>query len=197
MKEKIAKFPSYSTEYLDDGIGGDDPDLDPMISDISEQKTSDAESEPELQNHLATWARQTLSSAGENIGNLDDPRRTKSDFQRAGIAISCYDNLMYKNYYLMIILDPKSYYHAQKYLRWQVAMDEEFNSVRKNATWELVSVPPGRKLVQCTWYIGKMLLYMEQNKNINHIWLQKGSPRSKEWTIMRPLHRRQRWTPLS
>ena len=34
VKEKIAEFPSYSTEYLDDEIGGDDPDLDPLISDI-------------------------------------------------------------------------------------------------------------------------------------------------------------------
>ena len=36
VKEKTAEFPSYSTEYLDDVIGGDDPDLDPMIFDISE-----------------------------------------------------------------------------------------------------------------------------------------------------------------
>ena len=36
MEEKTAKFPSYSTEYLDDVIGGDDHDLDPLISDISE-----------------------------------------------------------------------------------------------------------------------------------------------------------------
>ena len=35
VKEKTAEFRSYSTEYLDDEIGGDDPDLDPMISDIS------------------------------------------------------------------------------------------------------------------------------------------------------------------
>ena len=35
VKEKTAQFPSYSTEYLDDGIGGDDPDLDPIIYDIS------------------------------------------------------------------------------------------------------------------------------------------------------------------
>ena len=34
MKEKTAEFPSYSTEYLDDEIGGDDPDLDTLISDI-------------------------------------------------------------------------------------------------------------------------------------------------------------------
>ena len=95
MKEKTVEFSSYSTEYLDDEIGGDDPDLDPLISDISVQKTPDAELEPEVQNHLPTWARQTLSSAGDNIGNLDDPRRTRSNFQRAGIALSCPDN--YKN----------------------------------------------------------------------------------------------------
>jgi len=51
----------------------------------------------------------------------------------------------------MISSDPKSYYHAQKDPRWQVAMDEEMNSLQKNTTWELVSLPPGRKLVQCKW----------------------------------------------
>ena len=30
-------------------------------------------------------------------------------------------------------------------------MDEEFNSLWKNTTWELVSLPLGRKLVQCKW----------------------------------------------
>ena len=35
VKEKTVEFPSYSTEYLDDGIGDDDHDLDPLISDIS------------------------------------------------------------------------------------------------------------------------------------------------------------------
>ena len=94
MKEKTAEFPSYSTEYLDDEIGGDDPDLDPFISDISVQQTSYAESEPKVQKHLPTWARQTLSSAGDNIGNPDDRRRTRSDFQRASIALSCSDNLI-------------------------------------------------------------------------------------------------------
>ena len=89
MKEKTAKFPSYSTEYLDDEIGGDDPYLDPLIYDISFQQSSDAESEPEVQNHLPTCVRHTLSSAGDNIGNPDDPRRTRSDFQGEGIVLSC------------------------------------------------------------------------------------------------------------
>ena len=45
MKEKTAEFPSYSTEYLDDEIGGDDPDLDPMISNINVNQSSDTELE--------------------------------------------------------------------------------------------------------------------------------------------------------
>ena len=52
---------------------------------------------------------------------------------------------------MMIEYDPKSYYHARNDPRWQAVMDEEFNSLRKNATWELVSLPPRRKLVQCKW----------------------------------------------
>ena len=35
VKEKTAEFPSYSTGYLDDEIGGDELDLDPVIFDIS------------------------------------------------------------------------------------------------------------------------------------------------------------------
>ena len=38
VKQKIVEFSSYSTEYLDDEIGSDDPDLDPLISDIGVQQ---------------------------------------------------------------------------------------------------------------------------------------------------------------
>ena len=30
-------------------------------------------------------------------------------------------------------------------------MKEEFSSLQKNNTWELVDLPPGRKLVKCKW----------------------------------------------
>ena len=39
VKEKTAEFSSYSNEYLDDEIGCDDHDLDPMIYDINVKKT--------------------------------------------------------------------------------------------------------------------------------------------------------------
>ena len=42
MNEKTVEFPSYSTEYLDDEIGGVDSDLEsdlePLIYDISDEK---------------------------------------------------------------------------------------------------------------------------------------------------------------
>ena len=40
VKEKTVEFPSYSIEYLDNEIGGVDSDLEPMISDMSDQKAS-------------------------------------------------------------------------------------------------------------------------------------------------------------
>ena len=101
--------------------------------------------------HVPKWAEKTLSSAELDIGNPVNPRRTWFDFQRAGISLSCNDSLLSKTYYMIIGSDPKFYYHARNDPRWQAAMDEEFNSLRKNATWELVSLPPGRKLVQCKW----------------------------------------------
>ena len=58
----------------------------------------------------------------------------------------------------MIGSDPNSYYHFRKDPRWKAAMDEEFNSLRKNATWELVSLTPGRKLVQCKWVYQKKVV---------------------------------------
>ena len=119
-----------------------------MMFDISEKNISGLESYFDVSTHLPTWAKKTLSSDGKSIGNPADPRRTWSDFQRAGIDLSCHDSFLSETCYLMIGSDPKSYYHARKYPRWQASMDEEFNSLRKNATWELVSLPPHRKLVQ-------------------------------------------------
>ena len=79
-----------------------------MMYDISQKQISGSESNSEVQTHLPTWAKKTLSFAGENIGNPVDPRRTRFDFQRKGIFLSCNDALLSNKYYLMIGLDPKS-----------------------------------------------------------------------------------------
>ena len=39
-------------------------------------------------------------------------------------------------------------------------MQEKFNSLQENETWELVPLPPNRKLVQCKWvYRTKVVFY--------------------------------------
>ena len=128
-------------------------------------------------------------------GNPDDPRRTRFDFQRAGIALSCSDNLLSKNWYLMISLDPKSYYHSWKDPRWQVSMDEEMNSLQKNTTWELVSLPSGSKLVQCKWVFWNKFAADGSTWKYKARMVAKVFSRVQGVTTMRLLHRLQKWTP--
>ena len=46
---------------------------------------------------------------------------------------------------------PQTFKEAFHDPRWQEAMDEEYDSLHENKTWELVSLSPRRKLVQCKW----------------------------------------------
>ena len=50
----------------------------------------------------------------------------------------------------MVESDPYTYEYVAHDQIWKTTMKEEFNSLQKNKTWELVDLPP-RKLVQCKW----------------------------------------------
>ena len=47
--------------------------------------------------------------------------------------------------------DPQSYAEAAGHPAWESAMEEEYNSLLENQTWDLVPLPSGRKLVRCKW----------------------------------------------
>jgi hypothetical protein len=47
--------------------------------------------------------------------------------------------------------DPQSYGEAAGNPFWESAMQEEYNSLLENQTWDLVPLPSGRKLVRCRW----------------------------------------------
>ena len=66
-------------------------------------------------------------------------------------ALCMKDPLFADKCYLMVESDPKTYEYATHDPRWKTAMKEEFISLQKNNTWELVDLSPGRKLVQCKW----------------------------------------------
>ena len=55
------------------------------------------------------------------------------------------------NIFLIQSLDPQSYGKVAENPFWESAMQEEYNSLLENQTWDLVPLPSGRKLVRCRW----------------------------------------------
>ena len=51
----------------------------------------------------------------------------------------------------MVESDTQTYEYVAHDPIWQTTMKEEYNSLQKNDTWELVDLPLGRKLVKCKW----------------------------------------------
>ena len=71
-------------------------DISDLMSDISEHEIPSSKSDPNEPTHLPKWVEKTLCFVGSNVGNLPDLRRTRADFQRSGISLSCNDPMMYE-----------------------------------------------------------------------------------------------------
>jgi len=78
-----------------------------------------------------------LDAAGPLVGNPSDTRSTRSQHNSLPHA------------YIAVASHPQSCNEAFGILEWDKAMEEEHNSLMRNNTWDLVSLPKGRKLVQC------------------------------------------------
>jgi len=48
---------------------------------------------------------------------------------------------------------PNNVQEALKDQKWKKAMNDEIEALQKNRTWELVNLPPGKKIVGCRWII--------------------------------------------
>jgi len=49
------------------------------------------------------------------------------------------------------VVEPHSYLKAVSDPGWREAMDKEIEALNANNTWELVSLPPGKKPIDCKW----------------------------------------------
>ena len=52
---------------------------------------------------------------------------------------------------ITMVVEPRFYSVAIKDPHWQKAMTEEIKALEKNATWEIVDLPPGKKPISCKW----------------------------------------------
>ena len=49
------------------------------------------------------------------------------------------------------IAEPSNFYEASKSSEWKEAMKEEYESIIKNNTWDLVKLPHGKQPIGCRW----------------------------------------------
>jgi hypothetical protein len=84
------------------------------------------------------WAQTTLQDAGDLVGDLADTRRTRSDFEKPPVALTATEPLPSKHLFLVQSSDPQSYGEAAGNPFWESAMQEEYNSLLENQTWDLV-----------------------------------------------------------
>ena len=94
------------------------------------------------------WDEKIIQAAGELAGNPQEPRKTRSQTSNASFAS---DSDLAEHCYMLIGSDPQKFQQACNDPRSQTTMEEEFHSLQENETWELVPLPPKRKLVQCKW----------------------------------------------
>jgi hypothetical protein len=59
--------------------------------------------------------------------------------------------------------DPQYYGEAAGNPFWESSMQQEYNSLLENQTWDLVPLPYGRKLVRCGW------VYRTKSATYGHI----------------------------
>jgi hypothetical protein len=114
----------------------------------AESEHPDAVAEPKQR---PKWAQTTLQAAGDLVGDPVDTRRTRSDFEEPPIALTATEPFPSIHLFLVQSSDPQSYGEAAGNPFWESAMQEEYNSLLENQTWDLVALPSGRKLVKCRW----------------------------------------------
>ena len=52
---------------------------------------------------------------------------------------------------MLNIAEPSNFYEASKSLEWKKAMNEEYESIIKNNTWDLVKLPDDKQPIGCKW----------------------------------------------
>jgi hypothetical protein len=95
------------------------------------------------------WAKTTLQDAGDLVGDPADTRRTQSDFEEPPLALTATKTMPPMHLFLVQSSDPQSYGKTVGNPFWESSMQEEYNSLLENQTWDPVPLPSGRKIFRC------------------------------------------------
>ena len=52
---------------------------------------------------------------------------------------------------MMKVVEPSSYRETNHCSEWKESMEQEYESILKNNTWELVELPEGKQTIGCKW----------------------------------------------
>ena len=80
---------------------------------------------------------------GYDVSDLSYFAPASTNFQPKSVGISLLSHAISK--------DPQQFPDVVGIPEWETAMAEEYSSLMKNHTWDLVPLPKGRKLVRCKW----------------------------------------------
>ena len=92
-------------------------------------------------------AHSTLQEEGNLVGDTLYLRRTRSQHVDPSHVLSASEPTIPMHCYMVQYFDPHTYSEVVVNPLWEEAIQEEHDSLLENHTWDLVPLPPGRKLV--------------------------------------------------
>jgi hypothetical protein len=104
-----------------------------------------------IQSRGPKWAKTTLQDAGDLVGDPSDTRRNRSDLEEPPLALISIELMPPKHLSLVQYSYPYSFSEATRNPFWESTIQEEYNSLLENQTWDMVSLPSRRKLFRCIW----------------------------------------------
>lgn len=133
-------------------------DLTPHLSDWTEEGEQAVDDQQPEQNDLVV-SQQDVEPKQQpeqhhEPADQDLPRRSTRIRKPLQKAIENTEINSRKSELCLMIVEPASYLEAMagpESIQWQKAMNEEIESMHKNDTWTLTSLPEGRKAVDCKW----------------------------------------------
>jgi hypothetical protein len=111
-------------------------DTESEDSEHADAQSVQADEEPQQR---PKWAQTTLQDAGDLVGDPTDLRRTRSQFEEPPRVLTTTEPMFPMHCYVAQSSDPQTYGEAAGNPFWESTMQEEYNSLLENQTWDLVS----------------------------------------------------------